>query len=76
MAANKVGGVRAATVMMSRRLPSRQHNDANVICLGERLTGIEVAKDALDAGPGALLRRSRVAVMLATAPPSSMRLSV
>lgn len=50
MAANKVGGVRAATVhdVTSARL-SRQHNDANVICLGERLTGIEVAKDALDA---------------------------
>jgi ribose 5-phosphate isomerase B len=50
MAANKVRGVRAATVhdVTSARL-SRQHNDANVICLGERLTGIEVAKDALDA---------------------------
>ena len=28
---------------------SREHNDANVICIGERLTGEEVAKDALDA---------------------------
>ncbi len=50
MAANKVAGVRAATVhdVTSARL-TRQHNDANVICLGERLTGVEVAKDALDA---------------------------
>jgi len=50
MAANKVPGVRAATVhdATSARL-TRQHNDANVICLGERLTGVEVAKDAVDA---------------------------
>ena len=50
MAANKVPGVRAATVhdATSARL-TRQHNDANVICLGERLTGAEVAKDAVDA---------------------------
>lgn len=50
MAANKVPGVRAATVhdVTSARL-TRAHNDANVICLGERLTGIEVAKDAVDA---------------------------
>jgi len=50
MAANKIHGVRAATVhdVTSARL-TRLHNDANVICLGERLTGIEVAKDAVDA---------------------------
>jgi ribose 5-phosphate isomerase B len=50
MAANKVPGVRAATVhdVTSARL-TRQHNDANVICLGERLIGVEVAKDAVDA---------------------------
>lgn len=50
MAANKVGGIRAATVHdeTSARL-SRLHNDANVICLGERLTGEAVAVAALDA---------------------------
>ncbi len=50
IAANKVPGVRAATVhdQTSARL-AREHNDANVICIGERLTGVEVAKDALDA---------------------------
>ena len=50
IAANKVAGVRAATVhdQTSARL-AREHNDANVICIGERLTGEEVAKDALDA---------------------------
>ena len=50
MAANKVPGVRAATVhdVTSARL-TRQHNDANVICLGERLIGPEVASEALRA---------------------------
>ena len=48
MAANKVAGVRAATVhdVTSGRL-AREHNDANVICIGERLTGPQVAADAL-----------------------------
>lgn len=50
MAANKVAGVRAATVhdVTSARL-TREHNDANVICLGERLIGPQVATDAVDA---------------------------
>ena len=49
MAANKVPGVRAATVhdVTSARL-TRQHNDANVICLGERLIGPEAAREALE----------------------------
>lgn len=50
MAANKVDGVRAATVhdVTSARM-ARQHNDANVMCLGERFTGVQVALDAVDA---------------------------
>lgn len=50
MAANKIGGCRAATVhdATSARL-AREHNDANVICVGERLIGPEVAREALDA---------------------------
>lgn len=54
IAANKIRGVRAATVhdMTSARL-SRQHNDANVICLGERFLGPTVAMDAVDAWLGA-----------------------
>ncbi len=46
MAANKVPGVRAATVhdVTSARL-ARAHNDANVVCIGERLTGTAVAID-------------------------------
>ncbi len=49
MAANKVAGVRAATVhdVTSARL-ARRHNDANVLCIGERLVGSEVARDAVD----------------------------
>ena len=49
MAANKVPGVRAATVhdVTTARL-TREHNDANVICLGERLIGPESAREALE----------------------------
>lgn len=49
MAANRHKGVRAAlcTNGLMARL-SRQHNNANVLVLGERLTGIDVAKDCLD----------------------------
>ena len=44
IAANKVSGVRAATVheTVSARL-FREHNDGNVLCLGERLVGPEMA---------------------------------
>ena len=50
MAANKITGVRAAVAydVTSARL-ARAHNDANVLCIGERLTGSEVAREALDA---------------------------
>ncbi|GAB4511836.1 MAG: ribose 5-phosphate isomerase B [Haliangiales bacterium] len=48
MAANKVRGVRAAVVTceLTARL-ARQHNCANVIALGERITGPGVAEAAL-----------------------------
>lgn len=50
MAANKIAGVRAATVhdVTSARL-SREHNDANVMCIGQRFIGPQVALDAVDA---------------------------
>ncbi len=50
IAANKIVGVRAATVhdVTSARM-TRLHNDANVMCLGERFTGVQVALDAVDA---------------------------
>ena len=50
IAANKVPGVRAALAhdATSARL-AREHNHANVLCLGARLIGAPVAVDALDA---------------------------
>ncbi|KAG8338986.1 putative Ribose Galactose Isomerase [Trypanosoma vivax] len=48
IAANKVAGVRAAlchdhyTAVMCR-----EHNDANVLCLGERTTGLAVLKEII-----------------------------
>ena len=53
IAANKVAGIRAVPVrdVESARL-SRQHNDANVLCLGARLTPVpqmeEIAKAWLE----------------------------
>jgi ribose 5-phosphate isomerase B len=60
MAANKIEGIRAATVhdVTSARL-TKQHNDANVICIGERLVGPEVAKDCVDAWLGASFEAGR-----------------
>jgi ribose 5-phosphate isomerase B len=50
IAANKVPGVRAAVVhdVTSAHL-AREHNHANVLCLGARMIGPPVAIDALDA---------------------------
>ena len=44
LAANKVKGIRAAHVTdtFSARM-AKEHNNAQIICLGERITGIEVA---------------------------------
>ncbi len=60
MAADKIPGVRAGTVHdeTSARL-ARQHNDANVICLGERLIGESVALAAVDAWLGASFEGGR-----------------
>ncbi|HSV73179.1 MAG TPA: ribose 5-phosphate isomerase B [Chthonomonadales bacterium] len=46
LAANRVRGVRAAAVSepVTARL-SREHNDANVVCIGERIVGPEMALD-------------------------------
>lgn len=54
MAANKVPGVRAAHVqdVTTARL-AREHNHANVLCLGERTTGALAALEAVDAWLGA-----------------------
>ena len=48
IAANKVKGVRCALCwnVTTARL-ARQHNDANVLSLGERMIGLEVARDVV-----------------------------
>ncbi|RMH03931.1 MAG: ribose 5-phosphate isomerase B [Aquificota bacterium] len=48
--ANKFKGIRAALCLneyMARM--SRRHNDANVLCLGERVVGVELALSIVDA---------------------------
>ena len=50
IAANKVPGVRAAVVCdVTTATLAKQHNDANVLCLGARVLGTVTALDALDA---------------------------
>jgi len=48
IAANRHKGIRAALCHdgLTARL-ARQHNDANILCLGGRLLGVEAAKDCL-----------------------------
>ena len=50
MSANKINGIRAAVVSdtFSARA-TRLHNDANVLCLGERVVGAGLATDILQA---------------------------
>jgi len=50
MSANKVNGIRAAVVSdtFSARA-TRLHNDANVLCLGERVVGVGLATDIVQA---------------------------
>ena len=54
MAANKHRGIRAACCSdtFSARL-TREHNDANVLCFGERVVGPGLALDLVDAFLGA-----------------------
>ena len=53
MAANKVQGVRAAACAdCFTARASRQHNDANVLCLGGRVVGSGLALDIVDAWLG------------------------
>ena len=50
IAANKHAGIRAACCSdtFSARL-TREHNDANVLCFGERVVGAGLAVDLVDA---------------------------
>lgn len=49
IAANKINGIRAAHVTdtYSARM-TREHNNANVICLGERITGCDLALEIVN----------------------------
>jgi ribose 5-phosphate isomerase B len=48
MAANKIAGIRAAVIHdVTTATLARQHNHANVVCLGSRTVGPAVAIDAL-----------------------------
>lgn len=60
IAANKIAGVRAVTAWdaTSARL-AREHNDANILCLGARLLGEEVIRDAVSAFLGAQFQGGR-----------------
>jgi ribose 5-phosphate isomerase B len=50
IAANKIAGVRAACVSEAYSAEmARRHNDANVLCMGERVVGPGVAEEALRA---------------------------
>jgi ribose 5-phosphate isomerase B len=54
MAANKIPGIRAALIHdVTTGTLARQHNHANVVCLGSRVVGPSVAIDALAAFLGA-----------------------
>ncbi len=50
IAANKIDGIRAAHVTdtYSARM-TREHNNANIICLGERITGCDLALEIVNA---------------------------
>ena len=54
IAANKHKGIRAACCsdVFSARL-TREHNDANILCFGERVVGVGTALDLVDAFLGA-----------------------
>ena len=63
MVANKYDGIRAAVCgdTFSARM-TRMHNDANVLCIGARVTGPGLAKDILAAFLGADFEGGRHAV--------------
>ena len=59
MAANKHKGIRAACCsdVFSARL-TREHNDANMLCFGERVVGVGLALDLVDAFLGGVYMNS------------------
>lgn len=65
IAANKVKGIRAAVVTdeFSARA-ARSHNDANILCMGERVLGSGLALGILDAFLGTPFEGGRHAVRI------------
>lgn len=54
IAANKIKGIRAAHLTDTySAVKTKEHNNANVICLGERITGCDLALDIVKAYLGA-----------------------
>lgn len=50
LAANKVPGIRAALCTNSYMARmAREHNDAQILCLGARVLGVDLARDIVDA---------------------------
>jgi ribose 5-phosphate isomerase B len=60
IAANKVRGIRAAVCSepYSAKL-SRAHNDSNILCLGSRVVGVDLAKMIVDEWLGARFEAGR-----------------
>ncbi len=70
IAANKVDGIRAAHVTDTYSAGmAKEHNNANIICLGERITGcdlaVEIVKSYIDAEFGGGRHQNRVDKIMA-----------
>jgi ribose 5-phosphate isomerase B len=66
MAANRIPGVRAAVVSDTFSAhATREHNDANVLCMGQRVIGAGLACDIADAFVGAAFEGGRHAERVA-----------
>jgi ribose 5-phosphate isomerase B len=60
MTANKVAGIRAAVCADTFSAhATREHNDANVLCIGDRVVGAGLAVEILDAFLGAQFEGGR-----------------
>jgi ribose 5-phosphate isomerase B len=71
IAANRHAAVRAVVCSepLSARM-SRQHNDANVLCIGARIVGVGTAIDIVDAFLGATFEGGRHATRVAKINPA------
>ena len=60
MAANRIPGIRAALCTCEfHARATRQHNNANVLCLGARIIGVELAQAIVEAFLGASFEGGR-----------------